>query len=63
MAQQVEQYKAQMKDIQGISYETKEKAPNICGIKIVSIAIFGSTARCENHADSDVDLLVIADLG
>ena len=61
MAQQVEQYKAQMKDIQGISYETKEKAPNICGIKIVSIAIFGSTARCENHADSDVDLLVIAE--
>ena len=50
-----------MKDIQSISHETKEKAQNICGIKIVSIAIFGSTARRENHADSDVDLLVIAE--
>ncbi len=50
-----------MKDIRSISHEIREKAPNIDGIEIVSIAIFGSTARREEHADSDIDILVVAE--
>ena len=50
-----------MKDILSISHEIREKAKNLGGIEIVSLAIFGSAARRENHADSDVDVLVVAE--
>jgi predicted nucleotidyltransferase len=50
-----------MKDIQSISNEIRGKAKNLSGIKIISLAIFGSTARRASHADSDVDLLVVAE--
>jgi len=48
-----------MKDVQSISREIREKAGNTRSI--VSIAIFGSTARREGHPDSDVDLLIVAE--
>ena len=50
-----------MKDIRSISHEIRTKAKNLSGIEMISLAIFGSTARHENHADSDVDLLVVAE--
>jgi len=50
-----------MKDIRSVSHEIREKAKNLDFLEIVSIAILGSTARHENDADSDIDLLVIAE--
>ena len=50
-----------MRDIRSISHDIREKAQNLSGIEIISIAIFGSTVRHENHADSDIDLLVVAE--
>jgi len=50
-----------MKNIQSISCEIKERIQNIGGIEIISLAIFGSMARHEQHADSDIDLLVVAE--
>ena len=47
--------------IQSISHQITERVRNLSGIKIISLAIFGSVARRENGADSDIDLLVVAE--
>jgi len=47
--------------MQSISQQIKEKVKDLSGIEIVSLAIFGSVARDENEADSDIDLLVVAE--
>ena len=49
------------KYMQSISRQIREKIKNLSGIKIISIAIFGSVARHEDSADSDIDLLVVAE--
>jgi predicted nucleotidyltransferase len=47
--------------IKSISKRIGEKVKNLTWIEIISIAIFGSVARQEDNADSDIDLLVIAE--
>ena len=47
--------------IQNISRQIKKKVRKLSGIEIVSLAIFGSVARRENSADSDIDLLIVAE--
>lgn len=47
--------------MQNISHQIREKVRDLSDINIVSIAIFGSTARQENSANSDIDLLVVAE--
>ena len=46
---------------QNIAQQIREKLGKLSGIEIVSLAIFGSTARQENDADSDVDRLVVVE--
>ena len=46
---------------QSISHHIRERVRDLSGIEIVSIAIFGSVARQEDNADSDIDLLVVAE--
>ncbi len=46
--------------MQSISHQITERVRNLSGIKIISLAIFGSVARRENGTDSDIDLLVVA---
>lgn len=46
---------------QNVAQQIREKLGKLSGIEIVSLAIFGSTARRENNVDSDVDLLVVAE--
>jgi len=46
---------------QNIAQQIRENVSKLSGIEIVSLAIFGSTARRENDADSDVDLLAVAE--
>jgi HEPN domain-containing protein/predicted nucleotidyltransferase len=50
-----------MENVQNISRQIREKVENLSDIKIVSLAIFGSTARYENNMDSDIDILVVAE--
>jgi HEPN domain-containing protein/predicted nucleotidyltransferase len=50
-----------MESIQSISQRIWGKLENLTWIEILSIAIFGSVARQEDNADSDIDLLVIAE--
>ena len=47
--------------IRNISQRIWEKVENLTWIEIVSIVIFGSVARQEDNADSDIDLLVVAE--
>ena len=47
--------------IQIISRKIMAKIGNLSDIQIVSIAIFGSTARQDNSSYSDIDLLVVAE--
>ena len=47
--------------MQGISHQLREKVKKLSGIETVSLAIFGSAARRENSADSDIDLLIVAE--
>ena len=47
--------------VQSISHQIRGKVGSLSGIEIVSIAIFGSVARQEDSADSDIDLLVVAE--
>jgi len=44
-----------------ISNNIKDKIKDLKGIEIISIAIFGSTARHGEYTGSDIDLLVVAD--
>ena len=41
--------------------EIRGKLGKLSGLELVSLAIFGSTARQENDADSDIDLLIVAE--
>ncbi len=46
---------------QTIAQQIRRKLDGLKGIEIISLAIFGSTARQENDSDSDLDLLVVAE--
>lgn len=46
---------------QSIFHQIREKARKLSGIRIISLAVFGSTVRGESNADSDIDLLAVAD--
>lgn len=46
---------------QSIFHQIREKARKLSGIRIISLAVFGSTARGESDADSDIDLLAVAE--
>ena len=50
-----------MDHTQSIFHQIRERIRDLSEIKIVSIAIFGSVARQEDNADSDIDLLVVAE--
>lgn len=47
--------------VQSISRQIKERLGNLSGIEIISLAIFGSAARHESNAESDTDLLMVAE--
>lgn len=57
----MEENVSEIDNIQSISHQIREKIRDLSDINIVSIAIFGSTARQESSANSDIDLLVVAE--
>lgn len=50
-----------MKKLTGITGIIKDKIKNLRGIDIVSVAVFGSTARHGEYTGSDIDLLIVAE--
>jgi len=47
--------------IQDLCYAIRQKLKSLKEIKIIAIALFGSSAKLGEYAGSDVDLLVVAD--
>jgi HEPN domain-containing protein/predicted nucleotidyltransferase len=50
-----------MNEIRDIFNNIREKIKGLKGIEIISIALFGSSARLGEYIGSDIDLLIVAD--
>ena len=50
-----------MEKLTDISNRIRDRIKDLSGMTIISVAIFGSSARNEEYTGSDIDLLVVAD--